>query len=317
MTCPPGDGTVGSEASPGNSQAFLDRSEVSSDRSSDSTLVNGEILSQVRPESPRWLAPLPLACDSEVRDRCLSDEKVTNDEEIPATSAAGSARSCSPIRQVSGQVDIEGDLENSSGSSQPSTSARSVGESSSTFACSQHVIPRTGATAQVVRQKSLRMPATHESYQFAFKELALPLMKVDLGSAYSCFEGVNALFTKINGVPCGSALYNMACCLSMGSSAHPAVPGAAGLPPHCPVDDIVSARLELAATLLRSAVGAGYTDIPHMLTDPDLQTLRRQRPLLLGTLWKQLEAQKATLRPTVTCARANAPGQLEARVVLA
>lgn len=291
--------------------------KVSSDRISDSPLASGAVLSQARPESPRGLAPLPHPFDSKVRHCCLSEETVPDDDETPATSATGSTRSCSPIRQVSSQVYIHGDLENSSGSSQPSTSARSVGDPSSIFGCSQHLTPRTGATAQIVRQRSIRMPATHESYQFAFNELALPLMKSDLGSAYSCFEGVNALFSKIHGVPCGSALYNMACCLSMGSSANPTVPGAAGLPPHCPVDDIVSARLELAAMLLQSAVGAGYTDIPHMLTDPDLHTLRQQRPFLLGTFWQQLEAQKATLRPTVTCARANAPGQSEARVVLA
>eukprot|EP00930_Biecheleria_cincta_P099884 TRINITY_DN91496_c0_g1_i1.p1 TRINITY_DN91496_c0_g1~~TRINITY_DN91496_c0_g1_i1.p1 ORF type:complete len:838 (+),score=175.09 TRINITY_DN91496_c0_g1_i1:151-2664(+) len=292
-------------------------SKVSSDQISDPPPVNVAVLSEATPESPRGLAPLPHAFDSKLMETLIAGD-VT-----PATSATGSApaelsRSCSPIRQVVSQVDMHGGLESSSRSSQPSTSARFVCDQSSTyFGCSQPATPRSGANSRIVWRRSIQMPATHESYLFAFSELALPLMKVDLGSAYASFEGVNALFTKIHGVPCGSALYNMACCLSMGSSANPTVPGAAGLPPYLPVDDVVNTRLELAALLLRSAVGAGYTDMPHMLTDPDLQTLRNERPSLLATFWQQLDAQKGTPRPVMTCSRANASNQVAARAVLA
>jgi hypothetical protein len=105
----------------------------------------------------------------------------------------------------------------------------------------------------------------------------------DLGRAYRWFEEVNDCNKRVHGVLLPTAVYNQACCLSLGVDA--VLRGQITIIPELPplasdmsVKDLSEIRLDLAMETLRIAVSAGYSDILHMRTDPDLQALRELRP---------------------------------------
>merc|ERR1719356_778526 len=64
-----------------------------------------------------------------------------------------------------------------------------------------------------------RVPVTQAGFCFLHNNVAMPLMHQGLpklGRAYQYLDDANQLHKRIYGRPSGVALYNMACCLSMG-----------------------------------------------------------------------------------------------------
>eukprot|EP00931_Biecheleriopsis_adriatica_P039325 TRINITY_DN2248_c0_g1_i2.p1 TRINITY_DN2248_c0_g1~~TRINITY_DN2248_c0_g1_i2.p1 ORF type:complete len:817 (-),score=146.35 TRINITY_DN2248_c0_g1_i2:49-2499(-) len=240
---------------------------------------------------PRWLSMPRLRSSSSERAPHLSFDAVISSEPTPVRSEpewfAGSSRTTvagtlqvesrrhySPRRSFSTPVEIAPWTLGTSQSSSPGAAA--VSDSPPPFVCEQLASPRDLAAARRLACKYMSLPATPEAFQLAHDQVGLPLMQTDLGSAYCCFEGLNALHIKIHGKPSSNSLYNMACCLSLGAG--DVAPRTAGLPPYHVVADVQGTRLDQAALLLAAAVDAGYRNVQHMLTDPDLAMLRLRLP---------------------------------------
>lgn len=127
--------------------------------------------------------------------------------------------------------------------------------------------------------------------------VALPLMQQTetLGKAYICFEEVNALNVRLHGGLLPEAVYNQACCLSLGTSAILRSPTSAspGLPPlatNMPLSELVERRLDLVHEKLSAAIHAGYSNGIHLQTDPDLQAFREHRATQFLAVLGQLGA---------------------------
>jgi len=146
---------------------------------------------------------------------------------------------------------------------------------------------------------------THASFLFLHSQVALPLMRrtSDLATAYQYFEEADRLHVSVHARHSPEAIYNMACCLSLGAAAAaaaahggPAVDPAPGLPP-CDTPaarrkllahDLVEARLDLAVGMLQLALGAGYASAANLGFDLDLAFLRQRRTAQLASLMRSL-----------------------------
>merc|ERR1719221_1291434 len=118
----------------------------------------------------------------------------------------------------------------------------------------------------------------------------MPLMKQseNLGRAYRYLDLANQLHVRIHGIASGEALYNMACCLSLGappmfisdqtSGARDIAPGLPPVPSSMAPQELAANRLDQAAATLEAAVEAGYVGATNMQSDPDLDNLRLKRP---------------------------------------
>jgi len=174
-------------------------------------------------------------------------------------------------------------------------------------------------------------PATREGFLWLHDEVALPLMRrsESLGRAYKVLDSANDLHIRLFGRASSHAIFNMACCLSLGASAcafpndpagrllfdadaskktgvGPQTGGAKvssekestkyeALPPWWPEasrDQLAEARLDLATLMLEQALEAGFADRARLLLDLDLQALRDQRP-------KQFAAALKHVAPTM------------------
>lgn len=142
----------------------------------------------------------------------------------------------------------------------------------------------SGAAAQGLRKvgppQITCLPATDEFVSLV-NEVAMPLMKraADLGTAYQHLMAANKIFVEMHGFPSHGVLYNMACCFSLAAAAGlpDGLDPSPGLPPTTPTRDLASARLDIAASMLDAATQAGPLDMTMMITDPDLEALRRGR----------------------------------------
>lgn len=133
-----------------------------------------------------------------------------------------------------------------------------------------------------------QQPATWEAFVYLHNTVAMPLMKrtADLGKAYRHLSKANSMHIRLYSIASGEALYNMACCLSLGAAAAAAVAGAEdvapGLPPapaECSTgQELVDARLDRSVKMLEAAIEMGYTDVANLATDADLAATRERRP---------------------------------------
>lgn len=103
----------------------------------------------------------------------------------------------------------------------------------------------------------------------------------DLPKAFQRFAEANELHKRTHGVPSSEAIYNQACCLTLGAAAASSSGDlAAGLPPlRSDPEGLVEERLDLAVVTLDAAITAGYHDTNNLLHDSDLTYLRDRRPL--------------------------------------
>lgn len=159
------------------------------------------------------------------------------------------------------------------------------------------------------------LPATREAFVFLHNAVAMPLMKraADLGQAYRLLAEANSLHVRLHGIVSGEALYNMACCLSLGAAAvltADATQGvvadvAPGLPPRGPgrPKEIVDARLDESIRMLEAAAEAGYGNAAHMASDADLAAARERRPTQFAAAVERVRAGAAALGGTAAGGR--------------
>jgi len=153
----------------------------------------------------------------------------------------------------------------------------------------------------------LCIPVTHDGCMHFHNMVAMPLMRQpgELRRAYSCFEEVNTLHSRIHGTPCVEAIYNQACCLSLAAAVFFANPHddltklvlSSSLGGPCGAAELAEANLENAIATLHRAVGLGYSDVASALADDDLKTLRDRRPGQFQALMRRMQD---------NCARAGA-----------
>lgn len=126
------------------------------------------------------------------------------------------------------------------------------------------------------------LPMTHEAYLWLFNGVALPMMRRpgEYGKAYKAFLEANSLHFQIHGRPSGEALYNLACCLSLGSSA-------------VAHSEMSEARLDLGVGLLMKSLEAGYDELENMLVDEDIKELRDKRPIQFQQIVRWCRARAA------------------------
>lgn len=174
----------------------------------------------------------------------------------------------------------------------------------------------TPATARIVvepnpNEPPISMPATFETFEW-LGNLALPIISKgiagasELARAYRFSDEANSVHVHLHGKPSGEATYNKACCFSIAAAAFFEVPEAGksatedvapGLPPTwhgTRPQEIAEARLELAITMLDQAVAAGYTDVAHMMSDPDLRTVRERRSVPFAAVVQKVQARTQT-----------------------
>mmetsp|Transcript_136425 Transcript_136425/g.435564 ORF Transcript_136425/g.435564 Transcript_136425/m.435564 type:complete len:667 (-) Transcript_136425:53-2053(-) len=133
---------------------------------------------------------------------------------------------------------------------------------------------------------------SHETFLHLHNNVAMPLMHgpETLERALHWFTEANAMHVRLYAAPSPEALYNMACCLSMGatlwSAPHGGIVSRAAdgtvLSPHVPSMFAACAgsaemHLDHAATMMEAAVRAGYHDVANLFSDPDIATLRHRR----------------------------------------
>lgn len=136
------------------------------------------------------------------------------------------------------------------------------------------------------------LPMTHEAYLWLFNCVALPMMRRpgEYGKAYRAFLEANSLHFQIHGRPSGEALYNLACCLSLGSSSDMSLEGRR---------DIVEARLDLGVGLLMKSLEAGYDELENMLVDGDIKELRDKRPIQFQQIVRWCRARAAARKQSM------------------
>ncbi|CAJ1430073.1 unnamed protein product [Effrenium voratum] len=154
------------------------------------------------------------------------------------------------------------------------------------------------------------VPAHQDGYAW-LHQTALDLLskKEDLDSAYHLFRLANDLHVQMRGKPDGMCLYNMSCCQTVAvslqiekyRSLYPSASclasctgcaAAAGglVAPRMPptegmtVAALCESRLDAALTTLAAAIGAGWRQHGHMLSDPDLKALQELRRPQFDTL---------------------------------
>jgi len=157
--------------------------------------------------------------------------------------------------------------------------------------------PSTLATTQI----------SQEMFVHIHNTIAMPMMRRphELGRGFWTFTTANEIYLRLHGMASGEALYNAACCLSLGieeqfrrscrssggdvnlcmgelarvsATANVVAPD---LPPkgsYHSMRALVEARLDLAIEILRKAVEAGSVNIGLMQIDTDMKMLRECRP---------------------------------------
>mmetsp|Transcript_19468 Transcript_19468/g.60219 ORF Transcript_19468/g.60219 Transcript_19468/m.60219 type:complete len:290 (-) Transcript_19468:37-906(-) len=204
----------------------------------------------------------------------------------PAASSAGSSKAGSPLSSGSS-------AEGPRGQAAPGGAGEQLGQASA--------LP----TAAV-----LQLPVTHNAFAWLHNKVAMPLMRQpqDLGRAYKLLLEANALHLRVHGRASGEAVYNLACCLSLGAASAAAAAQAAGLPPQWPEaspHELAEARLDMALFTLEKALGEGYANLPQLLSDPDLLPVRSRRPAQFAKAVQGLLA-KAPLGSAADAKRAAA-----------
>merc|ERR1712196_453911 len=140
-------------------------------------------------------------------------------------------------------------------------------------------------------------------------------------SAFHYFTLANDLHVRLHGGPSGTAMYNAACCLALAVEAQfagsPSRPGFStqnmvfpSMPPahREPLAAFTDARLDLAVEWLLAAVGAGYMNIEHMRSDPDLRSVHRLRPMGLQAAMQMAAARTVVGGGEMPAARAVVGG---------
>ena len=84
----------------------------------------------------------------------------------------------------------------------------------------------------------------------------------------SLFKMSNELHTLLHGTPSHDALYNISCTLSLASAQGTPIRGICSDRERC---------LDGGVSYLRMALVAGYPQLEHAKTDPDLEPLRQHR----------------------------------------
>lgn len=154
------------------------------------------------------------------------------------------------------------------------------------------------------------LPVTHEAFLWLHNRVALPLMRrtEDLGRAYQHFGEANTIHFRVHKLQSSEAIYNQACCLSLGAAATNSVAGGGGsfqdpsqgLPsaakPSASAAEVAEARLDLSAATLDAAVEAGYTDTGNMANDPDVAELRARRPEHFALAQRRASGRQAEAR---------------------
>lgn len=170
---------------------------------------------------------------------------------------------------------------------------------------------------------AMSVQSEEQEYLRVHNELAIPLMRQTqhLGRAYRLFEEASRVYARANGRVSCYALYNMACCLSLGAAADlrespghagggPGCGALADLPPWRPDlagEELREARLDLAIAKLGQALDAGFADMSRVTTDTDLQALRDRRPTQYAALVRRM-AVSLTAVPEATPLCASSRG---------
>lgn len=179
--------------------------------------------------------------------------------------------------------------------------------------------PSLSDTPTLIQSARPHCPETNASFMHLHNMVAMPLMRrtETLASAYRCLCEANALHVRVHGRPSREALYNMACCLSMGAAALYAYGSLSrahfndvtvGLPPFSAAhtaQELAEGRFDCAAVVLDAAVDAGYADVANLSSDPDIAALREHRPRRFAAVRNRALAMAA--RPTLSRAGANPP----------